>query len=83
MTQRIKTCEVLKSYEKFPSWRNIFPQLEKNISLTGEIYFLSYGKYVTKVTQKNNAPGASLRRGQRDHYNMKKYLIRSYCQRRT
>ena len=58
---------MLKSYEKFPSWRNIFPQLEKNISLTGEKYFLSYGKYVTKVTQKNNAPGASLRRGQRDH----------------
>ena len=71
MTQRIKPYEVLKSYEKFPSWRNIFPQLEKNISLTGEKYFLSYGKYVTKVTQKNNAPGASLRRGQRDLYNMK------------
>ena len=52
MTQRIKPYEVLKSYEKFPSWRNIFPQLEKNISLTGEKYFLSYGKYVTKVTQK-------------------------------
>lgn len=50
MTQRIKPYEVLKSYEKFPSWRNIFPQLEKNISLTGEKYFLSYGKYVTKVT---------------------------------
>ena len=50
MTQRIKPYEVLKSYEKFSSWRNIFPQLEKNISLTGEIYFLSYGKYVTKVT---------------------------------
>ena len=83
MTQRIKPYEVLKSYENIPSWRNIFPQLEKNISLTGEKYFLSYGKYVTKVTQKNNAPGASLRRGQRDHYNMKKYLIRSYCQRRT
>ena len=67
MTQRIKPYEVLKSYEKFPSWRNIFPQLEKNISLTGEKYFLSYGKYVTKVTQKKDAPGASLRRGQRDH----------------
>ena len=67
MTQRIKAHEVLKSYENFPSWRNIFPQLENNISLTGEKYFLSYGKYVTKVTQKNNAPGASLRRGQRDH----------------
>ena len=52
MTQRIKPYEVLKSYEKFPSWRNIFPQLERNISLTGEKYFLSYGKYVTKVTQK-------------------------------
>ena len=50
MTQRIKPYEVLKSYAKFPSWRNIFPQLEKNISLTGEKYFLSYGKYVTKVT---------------------------------
>ena len=67
MTQRIKAHEVLKSYENFPSWRNIFPQLEKNISLTGEKYFLSYGKYVTKVTQKKDAPGASLRRGQRDH----------------
>ena len=50
MTQRIKPYEVLKSYENIPSWRNIFPQLEKNISLTGEKYFLSYGKYVTKVT---------------------------------
>ena len=50
MKQRIKAHEVLKSYENFPSWRNIFPQLEKNISLTGEKYFLSYGKYVTKVT---------------------------------
>ena len=50
MTQRIKPYEVLKSYENIPSWRNIFPQLERNISLTGEIYFLSYGKYVTKVT---------------------------------
>ena len=52
MTQRIKPYEVLKSYENISSWRNIFPQLERNISLTGEIYFLSYGKYVTKVTQK-------------------------------
>ena len=50
MTQRIKPYEVLKSYENIPSWRNIFPQLERNISLTGEKYFLSYGKYVTKVT---------------------------------
>ena len=67
MTQRIKPYEVLKSNKNISSWRNIFPQLERNISLTGEIYFLSYGKYVTKVTKKNNAPGASLRRGQRDH----------------
>ena len=50
MTQRIKPYEVLKSNKNIPSWRNIFPQLERNISLTGEIYFLSYGKYVTKVT---------------------------------
>ena len=50
MTQRIKPYEVLKSNKNISSWRNIFPQLEKNISLTGEIYFLSYGKYVTKVT---------------------------------
>lgn len=50
MTQRIKPYEALKSYENIPSWRNIFPQLERNISLTGEKYFLSYGKYVTKVT---------------------------------
>ena len=56
MTQRIKPYKVLKSYEKFPSWRNIFPQLERNISLTGEIYFLSYGKYVTNVTQKKMPP---------------------------
>ena len=50
MTQRIKPYEVLKSNKNISSWRNIFPQLEKNISLTGEKYFLSYGKYVTKVT---------------------------------
>ena len=50
MTQRIKPYEVLKSNKNISSWRNIFPQLERNISLTGEIYFLSYGKYVTKVT---------------------------------
>ena len=56
MAQRIKPYEVLKSNKNISSWRNIFPQLEKNISLTGEKYFLSYGKYVTKVTQKNNAP---------------------------
>ena len=48
MIQRIKPYEVLKSNEKFPSWRNIFPQLEKNISLTGEKYFLSYGKMSRK-----------------------------------
>ena len=52
MTQRIKPHEVLKSNKNISSWRNIFPQLERNISLTGEIYFLSYGKYVTKVTLK-------------------------------
>ena len=46
----------VKFKRKFPSWRNIFPQLERNISLTGEIYFLSYGKYVTKVTQKKMPP---------------------------
>lgn len=50
MTQRIKPYEVLKSNKNISSWRNIFPQLAKNISLTGEKYFLSYGKYVTKVT---------------------------------
>ena len=50
MTQRIKAHEVLNLNENFPSWRNIFPQLGRNISLTGEKYFLSYGKYVTKVT---------------------------------
>ena len=50
MTQRIKPYEMLKSNKNISSWRNIFPQLEKNISLTGEKYFLSYGKYVTKVT---------------------------------
>ena len=50
MIQRIKPYEVLKSNKNISSWRNIFPQLEKNISLTGEKYFLSYGKYVTKVT---------------------------------
>ena len=50
MTQRIKPYEVLKSNKNISSWRNIFPQLERNISLTGEKYFLSYGKYVTKVT---------------------------------
>lgn len=50
MTQRIKPYEMLKSNKNISSWRNIFPQLERNISLTGEIYFLSYGKYVTKVT---------------------------------
>ena len=50
MIQRIKPYEVLKSNKNISSWRNIFPQLERNISLTGEIYFLSYGKYVTKVT---------------------------------
>ena len=50
MTQRIKPYEVLKSNKNISSWRNIFPQLERNISLTGEIYFLSYWKYVTKVT---------------------------------
>ena len=56
MTQRIKPHEVLKSNKNIPSWRNIFPQLKKNISLTGEKYFLSYGKYVTKVTQKKMPP---------------------------
>ena len=50
MTQRIKPYEVLKSNKNISSWRNIFPQLERNISLTGEIFFPSYGKYVTKVT---------------------------------
>ena len=50
MTQRIKPYELLKSNKNISSWRNIFPQLERNISLTGEKYFLSYGKYVTKVT---------------------------------
>ena len=50
MTQRIKPYEMLKSNKNISSWRNIFPQLAKNISLTGEKYFLSYGKYVTKVT---------------------------------
>ena len=50
MTQIIKPYEVLKSNKNISSWRNIFPQLERNISLTGEKYFLSYGKYVTKVT---------------------------------
>ena len=50
MTQRIKPYEVLKSNKNISSWRNIFPQLERNISLTGEKYFLIYGKYVTKVT---------------------------------
>ena len=62
MTQRIKPYEVLKSNKNIPSWRNIFPQLERNISLTGDKYFYSWQK---------KAPGASLRRGQRDHYNMK------------
>ena len=48
MTQRIKPYEVLKSNKNISSWRNIFPQLERNISLTGEKYFLSYGKMSRK-----------------------------------
>lgn len=48
MTQRIKPYEMLKSNSNIPSWRNIFPQLAKNISLTGEKYFLSYGKMSRK-----------------------------------